>query len=302
MKRLAAVVVLAAITAACAPTLRQSADAALAPDALDALWIEPVDLAERDLFYGPGGRDGQPPVQQPFTIVALDRTGYSRGYDLADAEGRRWDVKVGPEVQPEIVVSRLLWAVGYHQPPTYYVTDWRAAGVATAPARFRPDMENDGEWAWAQNPFVGTAPYRGLVVANLLLNNWDFKTSNNRIYVGGEGRRYVVQDLGASLGRTRFFPFGTRNDLEGFEAQGFVTGVDDDGTVTFDYHGRHRELVRGLRAEDVLWTCELFARLSDRQWDDAFRAAAYEAPVRQRYIAKIKQKLASGLALAGRRG
>ena len=163
-------------------------------------------------------------------------------------------------------------------------------------------MQTDGEWAWAANPFVGSVPYRGLVVANLLLNNWDFKTSNNRIYVGRDGRRYVVQDLGASLGRTKFFPHGTRNDPEGFDDQGFVTGVEADGTVRFDYHGRHRELIRDIRVDDVLWTCRLFAQLSDRQWDDAFRAAAYDAGVRQRYIAKIKQKVASALALAGRQG
>jgi hypothetical protein len=288
---------------ACAPALRRTQGPGGAAVDLAALWVGPEDLAARDLFLGPGGPGGAPPTDAPFTVEALDRTGYSRGYDLRDASGRRWDVKVGPEAQPEVVVSRILWAIGYHQPPTYYVADWRAAGVPTAPARFRPNMDTDGEWAWAENPFVGTQPYRGLVVANVLLNNWDFKTSNNRIYepARGEPRRYVVQDLGASLGRTRWFPYGTRNDLAGFEAQGFVTGQRDDGTVRFDYHGRHRELLRGLRVEDVVWTCRLLSRLTGQQWDDAFRAAGYDEATRRRYIAKVTGKVADGLALAGGR-
>jgi hypothetical protein len=40
------------------------------------------------------------------------------------------------------------------------------------------------------------------------------------------------------------------------------------------------------------------AGLSDQQWDDAFRAAGYVDAYRQRYIAKLKAKIAEGLALA----
>jgi hypothetical protein len=39
------------------------------------------------------------------------------------------------------------------------------------------------------------------------------------------------------------------------------------------------------------------ARLSDEQWDDAFRAAGYDDAQRTRYIAKIKTKVAQGLAV-----
>ena len=35
---------------------------------------------------------------------------------------------------------------------------------------------------WDKNEFDGTQPFKGLVVANLLLNNWDWKTSNNKVY------------------------------------------------------------------------------------------------------------------------
>jgi hypothetical protein len=107
-----------------------------------------------------------------------------------------------------------------------------------------------GEWSWYENPFVGSEPYRGLVVANVLLNSWDWKTSNNKIYelrepVGGVKRWFVVRDLGASLGRTTYprvlkwfrlrgFGQGTRNDLTGFEEQGFIRRIDDRSRITFD--------------------------------------------------------------------
>ena len=89
-------------------------------------------------------------------------------------------------------MSRLLWGMGFHQPATYIVTDWKVDGVSVPPedqklARFRRDREGEevvGEWSWYENPFVGTKPFQGLIVANLMLNNWDWKTSNNRITTG----------------------------------------------------------------------------------------------------------------------
>jgi hypothetical protein len=40
------------------------------------------------------------------------------------------------------------------------------------------------------------------------------------------------------------------------------------------------------------------SRLSDRQWDDAFRAAAYTPEQTARYVAKIRAKIAQGLTMA----
>jgi hypothetical protein len=41
------------------------------------------------------------------------------------------------------------------------------------------------------------------------------------------------------------------------------------------------------------------ARVSDAQYDDAFRAGGYSDDVRRRYVAKLKSKIAEGLALQG---
>jgi hypothetical protein len=288
------------------------------PPSISELWQEPVALEQRDLFYGAGGPE-LAPVGNTFQFVARDTNGWSPGFDVVDGKGTEWSVKLGPEAQSEIVTSRILWAIGFHQPPTYYLERWTLTGAETGeqPAgRFRPELPSQqvvGDWSWYENPFVGSEPYRGLVVANLLLNSWDWKTSNNKIYelrdpAGGVKRWFVVRDLGASLGRTTYprvlkwfrlrgLGQGTRNDLDGFEEQGFILRIDDRSRVTFDYRGIYRDVINSVTPPDIRWTCQLLARLSERQWRDAFRAAGYEEASSTRYIDKIKQKIAQGLRL-----
>ena len=45
------------------------------------------------------------------------------------------------------------------------------------------------------------------------------------------------------------------------------------------------------------WAAERLSRISDRQLEDAFRAAEYEPELAQRFIRRLKQKIAEGLAL-----
>ena len=43
-------------------------------------------------------------------------------------DGVEWSVKLGPEAHTEVVLSRVLSAVGYHQPPVYYLPAWQLGG------------------------------------------------------------------------------------------------------------------------------------------------------------------------------
>jgi hypothetical protein len=288
------------------------------PVDIDALWQDPADITTRDLLHGPGGKALAPDPATAHSFVRTDTTGYSPGYDVRGPDGTLWSVKLGPEAQPEVVSSRLLWAVGYHQPAVYYLPRWTLTGREAGPkgeARFRRDPaehEVVGDWSWYANPFVGQRPFNGLLVANLLLNNWDWKDSNNKIVQrrdSSEPRRvYLVRDLGASLGKTTFsswfrklalrgFAQGTRNDLEGYESQRLIRRVEGN-RVVFDYNGKYGRLVEMLTVADVVWTSRLFAQLSDEQLHDAFRAAGYSDHERARYVAKVKAKIVEGLALA----
>jgi hypothetical protein len=272
---------------------------------LEELWVEPADIESRDLFYGVGGSELAPTQDALFRLKDRETKGFSGGYDVVDAQGRDWDVKIGPEAQTEVMTSRVLWAVGYHQPPTYYLASWRVDGGdgAPPPGRFRPEWGRhiEGEWSWKENPFAGTPALRALLVINVLLNNWDLKTSNNLIYrfdtpAGGLERWFVIQDLGATLGRTASTPPGTRNDLEDFEKEGFVRLAD--GRLQFEYHGKQGDLLRDVTPGDVAWACRLLSRLTDAQWNDAFRAAGYDPETTSRFMKKIGQKISLGLQVA----
>jgi hypothetical protein len=289
------------------------------PASLAELWQEPPDLTTRDLFHGAGGPELAPAEGSTFSFLAEDSSGWSPGFDVRSADDLDWSVKLGPEAQSEVASSRILWAVGFHQPPTYYVQRWSMTGAMQGPqepGRFRPALKQQeaiADWSWYENPFVGTREFGGLIVTNLILNSWDWKTSNNKVYrlsqsTNGVSRWFIVRDLGASLGETTYpailkwfrlrgFGQGTRNDLPGFEAQGFITSIDGDD-LEFDYSGIYRDVVDSVTPADVLWACQRLSRLSDRQWNDAFRAAAYNPEQTARYVAKIRLKIAQGLTLA----
>ena len=280
------------------------------------LWIEPVDLESRDLFRGPELGPLPPPESATFAFVKRDTTGRSPGYDVRDANGVVWSVKLGHEAQPEVVASRILWAIGFHQPPTYLVTAWNMTGEDAGPqepGRFRPEIEGwnvGGEWPWAEFPLATSFANGGLLVAQMMINNWDLKTSNNKIIDRTDGaklpRLYIVRDLGASLGSNEQAKWlrwtqlrlaqGTKNDLPGFEESGFIDGVEE-GYVKFSYSGPNQHLVSRIKPEHVRWTAKLMSRVTEKQWHDAFRAGGYSQPDATRYIAKFKEKIAVGLAL-----
>ena len=282
------------------PTTRQSAE----------LWEAPNDIATRNLFDGPWGKDLAPNPTTTFAFVSTKSVGISPGYAVTDAHGMEWSVKQGPEAKVEVVMSRVLSAVGYHQPPVYYLPRWTLAeGLsqkAEPEARFRPKhsvLKDMGEWSWHENPFIGTQPYNGLRVLMMILNESDLKDSNNTLYEVKEPgaasdaphRWFVVRDIGTALGETgRLNP--TRNDPVLFEQNRFIKGVKN-GVVDFEYRGRHQELADHISPEDVKWMCSLLAQLSAEQWQDAFRAGGYDEATSARFIARIKAKVAEGLAL-----
>jgi hypothetical protein len=304
-----------AVAAVCAVTFLACASAAtpppIAPSAakLAELWVDPGPVP-RNLFDGPLSvpADKRPLVDARYTVTSKDTSGFSTTYKVQDSAGREWNVKIGPEAQTEVVTSRIVWALGYHQVPSYFVERWiaveKAKGAQLGGARFRPHdmgLKSRGTWAWHENPFVGTAPYNGLLVLMMILNSTDLKDDNNQIYelVGrpheGAGRWYVLKDLGASLGETgRIEP--RRGYIEGFENEPFVTAVNS-GIVQFAFRGRHQELLEHIQVDDVHWICQRLQTVTDQQLRDAFRAGHFMPEITARYIARMRQKVKEGLDL-----
>ena len=307
---LAAALVMGGCVPLPSPAIRRSTPDAPTAAQMAEFWVD-ADPTTRDLFWGPGGRENAPDpgARYEFEERSSGQLKFSRGFDVKDERGIKWSTKFWPEAQSEVVASRLMWAAGYHQPPTYYVPRWTLSGDTgwagpQGASRFRPNphwMKKDGDWDWHQNPFVGTQPWRGALVMMAMINNSDLKPSQNTIYDlkeerEGARRWYVVRDVGLSLGETGTF-WARRNDIEKFEKQGFIKEVKD-GRVRFDYSGRWKELFRDLTPEDVRWLCERLSRLTPQQWSDAFRAAGYPDDLGARFIKRFQEKIAQGLAVS----
>ena len=265
---------------------------------------------DRDLFHGVGGKKLAPDPKAAYSVIEIKRAGFSRGYTVIGPGDREWSAKFPPEANTEITASRLLWGIGYHQPPIYLLNEWTAEKATSPnpqlPARFRekkPDLHGldaGDPWSYYQNPFVGTRQLNGLLALQAMLGNSDLKEAQNVVYkldkeFEGATRWYVARDLGQTFGRTGVLE-APRGDIEVFEATPYIRGVEN-GKVRFDYRGRHKALFENITPADVRWACERLNGLTDQQWKDAFRAGGFDESEAARFIRRMKQKISEGLAL-----
>lgn len=298
----------AALAACTAPAIKSTLPGPPNEEQMAQLWIRPE--AERDLFHGVGGQRLAPDPSAKYVVIEIKRGGFSRGYTVIGPGDREWSAKFPPEAGTEVVASRLFWGIGYHQPPIYLLDKWTAEKATSPnpqlPARFRekkPDLHGldaGDSWSYYQNPFVGTRQLNGLLVLQAMLGNSDLKDAQNAIYsLEREHERarrwYVARDLGQTFGRTGVID-APRGDIEVFEQTPFIRGVEN-GRVRLEYTGRHSALFDNIRPADVRWICERLDTLTDRQWQDAFRAGGMDRQTADRFIRRMKQKIAEGLAL-----
>lgn len=301
-RSLVVLLTLALGVAACSRAIRSTQTQPISPLQMAEFWVD-TPVESRDTLHGPGRADEPPALNSILAFVRDDTTGFSRKVIVKDASGVKWSAKLGPEAQSEIVSSRLVWALGYHQVPAYTVGRWIMKGGelgGTMPAaRFRrddqPGYDAISDWSWHENPFVGTQAYKGLLALMIMLNNSDLKPAQNRIYqVTGPCERtqkiYVVRDLGLSWGEAGISD-PRRANIDAFEHQGFIKSVNGD-RIEFDQKNLRSELFTQITPDDLRWIGQRMSRLTDQQWRDMFAAAAYEdESVVNRFIAKMKQKI-----------
>ena len=303
-----ALVVAGVIAVSCAPPIQSTIAGPPSRAVIAQLWVAPEP--NRDLYWGVGGKRLAPRPDVVYRVTEVKEGGFSAGYTVEGPDGREWSAKFRPEGLTEVVASRILWGVGYHQPPIYLLEKWTAENAngpnPQAPARFRektPDLaglDATDVWSYYQNPFVGTRELAGLLVLHVMLGNSDLKDDNNALYtldrpVEGASRWFVARDLGQTFGRMGIVD-APRGDIEVFETTPFIKSVDDS-TVELEIGGRHDTLFAGITPADVRWICDRLNRFTDRQWTDAFRAGGYDKPTADRFIRRLKQKIAEGLAL-----
>jgi hypothetical protein len=215
------------------------------------LWREPKDIANRDLFYGPGG-EGHQPSGAVFTFIKEDLAGSNPKFVVRDDTRTKWRVKLGPEARPETVASRLVWAVGYAADEDYFLPEVRVKGMPRNVHRGRKligpdgtmhdvrlkrelaDQKTLGDWHWGDSPFSGTRELNGLRVLMAVINDWDLKDVNNAVRArtgrsgaAGDQRVYEVKDLGSTFGSTGLerTPAQSDGNLERYARSRFFTKV-----------------------------------------------------------------------------
>jgi hypothetical protein len=303
----------------------------LSPSAIahPVIWEMPDNVAAMDLLWGQGGQQGQP--QPPFTFLDEDRNGTSPKCDVRDANGRKWRVKLGAEARPEVVASRLLWAVGYFVNDDYVLPEAQIRGLKmnrksdkmhgtqVIDARFarKPGGERKiGIWKWSDNPFFGTREFNGLRVMMAVMNNWDLKDSNNAVYADRKNgtQIYLASDIGATFGANRygFSESRAKGNLDSYIGSKFITHTSatevDFGTPAPPLNplamaAGFGEIMYASRlpldwigkhipVEDARWIGSLLGQLSHQQLEDAFRAGNFPADEVDGYVSVLEKRIA----------
>lgn len=270
----------------------------------NAVMWEPVRIADRDLFFGPGGEAMLPDVST-VTFLEEEEQGHNKKFRIKDANGRVWVAKTGREAKPETVAVRLLWGLGYKTEINYLVP------VITIPSKGtfhdvrlearRENVERLDHWKWQDNPFDGTMELQGLKMMMVFMNNWDVLDLQNKVLAvktrSGFEHQYVVSDLGSTFGKlgNNNFPIIYRlgrstGDPSDYIGSRFVKKVED-GEVILAYKGKNRDLFKGFTIPQAKWLADLLNKLSDQQIGDAFRAARYSPKDVKTYVTAVKNKI-----------
>ena len=263
------------------------------------MW-EPVNIAARDLYKGPGG-DSMRPDLSSIKFIKEEKGGHNKKYRISDGSGRIWVAKLGREAQPETAAVRLMYGLGYKTEVNYLVPSLTIPGKGTfknVRLEARPDnIERLDGWSWKKNPFLGTNELAGLRMMMVFMSNWDVLDLQNQVLDVGREHHYIVSDLGSTFGRLgnnnlpTIYRLGRKTgNPEAFAKTRFVKGIED-GEFKIYYKGKNRSLFRGFTVGQAAWLSSLLNRLSDRQISDAFRAANYSPEAVASFTRSVRRKI-----------
>ena len=290
-----------------------------------ALWRDPGDVSALDLMGGPGGREKAPKPGGHYTFVKEDLNGTSTKFYIKDADGVEWLAKIGEEAQPETAATRFVWAMGYFADTDYFVDSIHVdnmpklthgkkhkevkADIANVRLKRQDSGEKSiGNWSWYENPFVGTREFNGLRVMMALINNWDLKEVNNKIYPVDGAREFVVSDLGASFGRTGAVTTRSKGNLRDYEHSKFIVKSAPESVSfkmstkpsfvlkpfehkNYEMRAKMETVTKGIPRADVQWIAVQLSRLTPEQVRDAFRAAGFAPDAVERYAKTIETRI-----------
>ncbi len=290
------------------------------------LWHDPGNVEMLDFRYGIGGAEFAP--QPPFTFVDEDSEGTNPKLTVRDANGRRWSVKFGPEASPDTFCSTLAWAAGYYVEPTYFVADGVINGVHDL-QRTRKDVDEQGRfhsgrfqlrtqdpkflrwvnWAWDDNPFLGTPELNGLKILMMLVSNWDDKDSrdansrgtNTAIYQHDDLYFYFIDDWGGAMGHWgKYFTRSKWNHRNFSDQSPRFVSLGSDG-IRWGYTGQHTELLtHNIGVGDIRWLLRYLGRITDDQLRTGLLASGASNEVANSYVQALRARIRQLQAVAGR--
>jgi hypothetical protein len=313
-------------------TSKKEERAAAAADLPAVLWRDPGDIAARDLVYGMGGKEHAPAENAQYKFVKEDLNGTSTKFYIEDSQGVQWLLKIGEEAKPETAATHLVWSMGYLTDEDYYLPQIQVTDIphlkrgnkeipadgTIASVRLKRQDKGEkkiGNWSWFDNPFVNTRELDGLRVMMALIDNWDLKAVNNKIYSEKDlERRYVASDEGASFGRTGGVSTRTKGNLKDYQEAKFIDHVDGDH-VDFvmatrplplfapfelpNYVSRTKleGVTKHIPRANAKWIGEQLSRLTTKQVGDAFRAAGFSDEEVEGYTRAVMARIAQLNAL-----
>lgn len=270
------------------------------------LWMDPGDVAAKDLFWGSGAAGRAP--KAPFTFIEEDTDGTQPKVVVRDANGREWTAKFGEEVHSSIAAGRIVWALGYAADELYFVESGAisgATGLKNAAKALGPDGSftkavfrlRDAKserardrWTFAKNPFTGSKELSGLAILMTMLCNWDIQGDrNNRILEQGDKDVYIVSDVGATFGKMGAFPVPrSKWNLADFQKEEFIEKVEG-GMIDLDYEGYGG--INKVPLEHAAWFAAIASRFTDKQLADAFRASGASQAEIDGFSARLRAKI-----------
>lgn len=283
------------------------------------LWHDRGDISKLDLYLGIGSEEGMP--KPPFQFKEEDKTGTNPKIKVIDANGVKWNIKFDEEVHAEVACSRIVWACGYMVEESYFVPSGVVKGV-TKLGRARKFVKANGSftdgmfekrpdniarrktpWAWRSNPFSGKKEMSGLIMLNVLVNNWDSKEENNTVLGmydddGDVKEWYTVADWGGSLGKTGSVFSHTKWDVDKFSKQPFLDGVSGN-TVKLHYSGK-MSAGASVPLDHARWFAGIVGQLTDDQLRQAFKAAGATPAEIEGFAMQMRRKINELKGAAGR--
>jgi len=289
-----------------------------------AIWHDPGRISDLDLLNGRGGPEGKP--TPPFKFESESASGTNPKFDLRDARGIRWRVKLGDEARPEVTASRLLWAVGYFVNDDYLLDSAKVENLQITrgadmvsdgnivDARFekRPDGEKKvGTWRWKENPFTGTKELNGLRVMMAVMNNWDLKDVNNSVYEQKESGRdlLLTSDVGATFGTNglSWSKGRSKGDVDTFKNSKFITRktaaevdfatpaapnlIEAPNVKQYKMRRDLQWIGKNIPIADARWVGSLLKQLSHEQLVDAFRAGQFPPEEIEKYVGVVESRI-----------